>query len=86
MDAKNVIHAKPCARCVRDLGRLQPLEPVQLDCPECQILLTQGLRIIATHPEMAFAIIGATTEAANAGRIVTAAEFSELASRLEGKK
>ena len=84
MDNSKVIHAKPCARCVRQLGRLQPLDVVQLDCPECQMLLTQGLRVIATHPDMAFAIIGATTEAPNTGRIVTASEFSELSKSRKG--
>jgi len=58
-DRRQTIHAQPCAACTVKLGRLDPHAPVLLDHEHCQAVLTQGLRIIATHAECRFAIDGA---------------------------
>ncbi len=60
IDPKKIIHGGPCIDCTAKLGRLEPHAAVLLDHEDCQAILTQGLRIIATHADHTFSIAGAT--------------------------
>ncbi len=59
IDPKKIIHGGPCVDCTAKLGRLEPHAAVLLEHEDCQAILTQGLRIIATHADHTFSIAGA---------------------------
>lgn len=59
MAPDKLIHAQLCADCLARLGQLEPLSAVRLPHPNCMFVFTQGLRVIAQHPEYAFALLPA---------------------------
>lgn len=65
MTERKLIHSKLCAPCLAQLGALEPIDPIALGCVDCQMKLTQCLRVAATHPEFAIAV---TAESLVSGR------------------